>query len=110
MNRKALTRIAEQFTLIPKAVGPMLMQAQAAGRLLADAMDKGAFTESSLLKDCRADTVDQGHGYDGFWIFSRQQWLPVRSKTVWKNLGTESPGWEYTFADDCRAVAGQAFA
>lgn len=82
-----------------------MIQSDAAGRLLAEAMDKGAWDWSEMLADLRNQTDTAPDRYAAFWLVARQDWLPGMNRTIRTVMGTDSPPWDYAFANECRAFA-----
>lgn len=84
---KAVRQTAEQFRVLPTEVPigvhprperAMLIQADTAGRLLADAFAKGAFSCSDILPEMLAVAADGPDRYAACWFLARQKWLGER--------------------------------
>ena len=103
-----LHAIARQFYKMADAVPTgqqpermLLIDADAAGRLLADAIDAGAFAEASRLQKARAE---HRKDFKTLWILARQDFITIVHPTS-ASMSSDSKGWQHLFADDCRVIA-----
>ena len=101
---RSLSEVPSQH---PRPEQRLLIDAGAAGRLLAEAMDAGAWPLADDLREIRRETLDAepSHGYAGLWIVARQNWLRQLNPHHEDTTGTHTPPWSFEFPNDCRIVA-----
>lgn len=111
-----LRSLADRFRELPNqvkdiysrhdVVKAILARDARAGRLLARAMDEGAFAQRVILARCRQDTLGKNpDDYASFWVHVSQQGIGGESfKRRKRHVSTETVGTEF-FDDACDAIA-----